>query len=247
MWAPQEFVGRHGLVEMSAAAGEDPSQREDVVSQILPPQRRKSAETEPGAFTVRQQVLAKRFERSALFSADPCGDAALARPTAKSPARSRSLPPDLLPLARELVVARECEARLRRALGAARAAQGEDRRAEEPRALPVAALGDHRGARGEDRDARARARRAGHALAATRGRRRRRARGQPRAAAAAATRSRSQRSRAEPLHEARELADDVQCCGAPTSSLGASPYREDEPECALAPLRAVLRWFNSMS
>ena len=70
---------------MSAAAGEDPSQREDVVSQILPPQRRKSAETEPGAFTVRQQVLAKRFERSALFSADPCGDTSLARPTAKSP------------------------------------------------------------------------------------------------------------------------------------------------------------------
>ena len=57
-------------------------------------------------------------------------------------------------------------------------------------------------------------------------------------------------SELEPLHEARELADDVQCCGAPTSSLGASaasPYREDEPECALAPLRAVLRWFNSMS
>ena len=86
-------------------ADADPSQREaeDALmlarTQNLQQQRRKSAETEPGAFTLRQKVLAKRFERSALFSADPCGDTSLARPTAKSPAaRGRSLPPDLIPL-----------------------------------------------------------------------------------------------------------------------------------------------------
>ena len=241
---------------MSAAAGEDPSQREDVVSQILPPQRRKSAETEPGAFTVRQQVLAKRFERSALFSADPCGDAALARPTAKNPARGRSLPPDLLPLARELVVARESEARLRRALEAAREQLKEKTAALEElsrvaassaaSSAIIAALEEKTATLERERDALATRspRRAdgggGDGSGVVSGGRGRRA-----------LRSRSQPPRElEPLHEARELADDVQCCGAPTSSLGASaasPYREDEPECALAPLRAVLRWFNSMS
>ena len=230
---------------MSAAAGEDPSQREDVVSQILPPQRRKSAETEPGAFTVRQQVLAKRFERSALFSADPCGDAALARPTAKNPARGRSLPPDLLPLARGLVVARETKAA---APASGRAEQlgkpphrGLSRVAASSAASSaiIAAL-EERPTLERERDA-----------LATRSPRRADGGGGDSSgvvsgAAAAGARSRSRPPRGlEPLHEARELADDVQAA-APRPRRWA-PRRTADERCALAPLRAVLRWFNSLS